>query len=90
MRLDILECCTKAKWPFVINRLTIIASPNDKSEVSLVMPVNGSVFQTEGNSFTKPVSSILNPLAIFVCNFLTIHVLMLWLYQIMNVKNLGD
>ena len=73
--------CTKAKCPFVVYRLAIIVSPNDRSEVSLLMPVNGSVVQKEHNSFIKSVSSIRNPLAFSVCNFLTIRVLMLWLYS---------
>ena len=58
MRLGSSVCCAKAKCSFVVDILAIIASPNDRSEVSLVMPVNGSVFQKEDNSFIKSVSSI--------------------------------
>ena len=78
------ECCTKARSSIVVNRLTIIASQNDRSEVILVMPVNENVFQMEDNSVIKSVSSILNRLAISVCNFFTIHVLLLWLYSIIS------
>ena len=61
------ECCTKARSSIVVNRLTIIASQNDRSEVILVMPVNGNAFQKEDNSVIKSVSSILNRLAISLC-----------------------
>ena len=58
MRLGSSRYCTKAKCSFLVDRLAIIASPNDMSEVSLVMPVNGSVVQKEDNSVIKSVSLI--------------------------------
>ena len=58
MRPGKLECYAQAKCSFVVDRLATIASRNDRSEVSLVMPVNKSVFQKEDNSFIKSVFSI--------------------------------
>ena len=68
-------------WDWDHNLMSNSDPGSYRSEVSLVMPVNGSDFQKEDNSFIKSVSTILNPFAIPVCNFLTIHVLMLWLFS---------